>query len=844
LIGQLEQRETSAVRLVPSLCTSEVRPRAAGKFIYLGEDKLSVHGVTYGTFEPDADGGQFPAPRLVARDFAQMAAHGINAVRVYTVPPRWLLDCAQRHGLYVMVGLPWEQHVSFLDDRQRVRSIEERIRAGVRACAAHPALLGFAIGNEIPTSIVRWYGRRRTEHFLKRLYRIAKSEDPQALVSYVNYPSTEYLRLPFVDFVCCNVYLEERERFESYIAHLHNIAGDRPLVLGEIGFDSQRHGLDGQAQTLDWQVRVALASGCAGAFVFAWTDQWYRGQAILDWDFGLTDRLRRPKPALAAIQKAFAQTLVSEGPAWPRVSVVICSYNGARVIRDCCAGLRELDYPNYEVIVVDDGSTDGTGDIARSYGFRVIATPNQGLSIARNVGMKAATGEIVAYLDDDARPDPQWLTYLASTFMSTDYAGVGGPNIPPAGDGLIADCVAHAPGGPIHVLLSDREAEHIPGCNMAFRKACLEAIGGFDPRFRVAGDDVDVCWRLQEQGKKLGFHPAAVVWHHRRNSFRAYWRQQRGYGRAEALLERKWPEKYNGAGHVTWNGRLYGLGLVYSLRWRRERIAYGVWGSAAFQPALPTSPGLLSTLPLMPEWHLLSGVLGVLSLMAIQWSLLLWFLPIFVLTVAASLLQALLSAAHAPFTGIEGSRAYRVKLRALTAYTHLLHAMARLAGRRWSRKWPGGLRRSGIALPHPRTVTIWSEHWQCPEAWLRAVEADLRAGGAAILRGGEFDRWDLEVRGGSLGGSRLRMASEEHGEGRQLIRFCVWPRCSRFGVALLICLAMLFGVAMHDRSWMASLVLGNWVIALLLTITWRCASTHEAALRALRLVEWAVEQLP
>ena len=86
----------------------------------------------------------------------------------------------------------------------------------------------------------------------------------------------------------------------------------------------------------------------------------------------------------------------------------------------------------------------------------------------------------------------------------------------------IATCVAHAPGGPIHVLVSDTEAEHIPGCNMAYRREALLAIGGFDSQFRAAGDDVDVCWRLQERGETLGFHAAAVVWHCRRKSVRGY----------------------------------------------------------------------------------------------------------------------------------------------------------------------------------------------------------------------------------------------------------------------------------------------------------------------------------
>ena len=157
----------------------------------------------------------------------------------------------------------------------------------------------------------------------------------------------------------------------------------------------------------------------------------------------------------------------------------------------------------------------------------------------------------------------------------------------------MASSVASSPGGPTHVLLSDCEAEHIPGCNMAFRKSWLQAVGGFDPQFRVAGDDVDLCWRLQERGGKLGFSPAAVVWHHYRNSVRAYWKQQVGYGKAEALLERKWPEKYNSAGHIAWAGRIYTNGLLRALERARGRIYQGTWGSAAYARLYSSPPSTL-----------------------------------------------------------------------------------------------------------------------------------------------------------------------------------------------------------------------------------------------------------
>jgi O-antigen biosynthesis protein len=811
-----------------------VRPHVQGKFIFAGNEKVYVRGVTYGTFCPDEDGNEHHDPEVVERDFAQMAAHGLNAVRTYTVPPLWLLNAAQRHNLRVMVGLPWEQHVAFLDNKKRAQSIEERVGNGVRACAGHPAVLCYAIGNEIPAPIVRWYGHRRVERYLERLYRTAKAADPEGLVTYVNYPTTEYLQLPFVDLVCFNVYLESQKRLEAYLAHLHNIAGNRPLILAEIGLDSRRHGEEAQAQALDWQVRTAFAAGCAGAFVFAWTDQWYRGgDEIEDWDFGLTDRDRRPKLALATVRNAFAEVPFPPDLSSPRISVVICSYNGQRTIRDCLEGLLKLHYPNFEVVVVDDGSTDATAAIAREYGRRVISSENRGLSNARNVGMEAATGEIVAYIDDDAYPDPHWLTYLAATFLSTEYAGVSGPNIAPPGDGPIADCVANAPGGPVHVLLSDQEAEHIPGCNMAFRKTHLKAIGGFDPQFRIAGDDVDVCWRLQQRGWTLGFNPAAMVWHHRRNSVRAYWRQQKNYAKAEALLEKKWPEKYNAIGHLTWAGQLYGAGLTRMLGQYRRRIYHGIWGSALFQSVYQPAAGTLGTLALMPEWYLVIMVFAVLSLLGVFWTPLLIALPLLALAVGALLIQAGLSAARASFTSVPQSRVAQLKLRGLTAFLHLLQPLARLSGRLHNGLTPWRLHgASSRRLPRPRMSLIWSEYWQAPAERLHSMEVAFRVVGARVHRGGDYDRWDLEVRGGLLGVTRTLMAIEEHGAGRQLVRFRSWPRCTA-GLTLILPFAILSTAAALGHAWAAAIILGVVALLLALRTLQECASAMAITLRVL-----------
>ena len=139
------------------------RIAADGKFLRLGVDRFLVKGVTYGTFAPDAQGYQFPSADRIADDFRRMARLGINTVRTYTAPRRDLLDEAARSGLRVMVGLPWAEHVAFLDDRDLKRQIRRDLIAKVRELGDHPSVLALALGNEIPPGVVRWHGRMRVE---------------------------------------------------------------------------------------------------------------------------------------------------------------------------------------------------------------------------------------------------------------------------------------------------------------------------------------------------------------------------------------------------------------------------------------------------------------------------------------------------------------------------------------------------------------------------------------------------------------------------------------------------------------------------------------------------------
>src|SRR5262249_54772563 len=136
---------------------------------------------------------------------------------------------------------------------------------------------------------------------------------------------------------------------------------------------------------------------------------------------------------------------------------------------------------------------------------------------------------------------------------------------------------------------------------------------GFDPVYRRAGDDVDVCWRLQQAGHWITFAPGAFVWHHRRQNPRAYLRQQAGYGEAEALLRFKHPDKFNGRGDGKWRGVLYGTSLR-GLRLSEAVVYRGTFGTGLFQCLYRPAPAHWAMLPCTLEWHLVAAVVALAAL--------------------------------------------------------------------------------------------------------------------------------------------------------------------------------------------------------------------------------------
>jgi glycosyltransferase involved in cell wall biosynthesis len=619
---------------------------------------------------------------------------------------------------------------------------------------------------------------------------------------------TEFLDISFADFVCFNVYLHREPELRRYLGRLQNLADFRPLVLSEFGVDSLREGDDAQAEILERTATAALELACAGVVVFSFTDEWFTGgYEIGDWCFGLVRRDRSPKPAYRSLQRIYRTAFPKPPGAMPRASVVICAYNAERTLEECLDSLRSLRYPDFEVIVVDDGSTDRTRAIAERYPeFRLISQENRGLSAARNAGIMAATRDVVAFTDSDCAVDPDWLRFLVDRLRSENFAGVGGPNLPPAENDWVPDVVARAPGGPTHVLLSDSEAEHVPGCNMAFWRKHLLDIGLFDPVFRAAGDDVDVCWRLQNEGYRIGYSPVALVWHRRRNTARAYLKQQAGYGSAESELRFKHPHRFNEFGHSRWFGRIYGaarggFGSGGSV------IYAGRFGNGLFQTLYEPLGSPWRNLPATLEWNTAALTLiavGATS-SAVGISLPTLLLAGFVLF-GFSLMQALRTALEVDVAGMPAWRARALLsllsylgplVRGFARNRHRYHSFSRVKGigspRFSQRARPDWLRRSTC-------LSYWNETGLEKEECTSVILEFIRKRGFPVIVDDGWQPWDLCLRRVWARGQINVLVENHGGKKRQLdVGMSVHPtRAAKSVRALYVLFFLLAGVSGYE----------------------------------------------
>jgi hypothetical protein len=395
-------------------------------------------------------------------------------------------------------------------------------------------------------------------------------------------------------------------------------------------------------------------------------------------------------------------------------------------------------------------------------------------------------------------------------------AGSGGPNVVPPDDSWLAQCVARAPGGPTHVLLTDHIAEHVPGCNMAYRRDALLAVDGFNPVYLRAGDDVDLCWRVQTHCGPIGFAPSALVWHHHRASIRAYWRQQVGYGEGEEWLRPQHPDKFVGR-HVRWRGLVYSpLPFIRSLSGRR--INSGVWGTAPFPSVYRVDRHSLAYLPHSAEWQL--GSIALLSIGLVLLAMGLAFPGVAVAAAGAIGLGTTVAkcSAHAlasdltdapPPQGVPAWASGAV-YRLVIAWLHFIQPLARFSGRlRAVRDWPFDVSRVDVGHTDTtpdllRVVTrksvdhkFWSESWIDINTLMTRFVDRLRvtriAREIAVDDGWSADR-DVRVSVAPGLALDVRTLIEEHAGGKCLFRSRFQLR-GRWILAVLAAIALATGAA-------------------------------------------------
>ncbi|HOE68036.1 MAG TPA: glycosyltransferase [Candidatus Omnitrophota bacterium] len=224
---------------------------------------------------------------------------------------------------------------------------------------------------------------------------------------------------------------------------------------------------------------------------------------------------------------------------------MIAARNAERTLAKCLDSLMKLDYPDYEVIVVDDGSTDGTRDIACHYpGIVLLGTGGAGPAVARNTGVKIARGEFVAFLDSDCYVRPDWLSELLRGFVDDRVAGVGGCQESPHDEepfgrevhrffscaGFLTNYMQRA--------VATREVTHNASCNVMYRKAVYRVLGGFEEGF-WPGEDLEFDHRVRTRGYRLFQVPDAIVYHYRADTIERFRNMMHRYGWAQGMLARR-----------------------------------------------------------------------------------------------------------------------------------------------------------------------------------------------------------------------------------------------------------------------------------------------------------------
>ena len=236
----------------------------------------------------------------------------------------------------------------------------------------------------------------------------------------------------------------------------------------------------------------------------------------------------------------------------PLVSVVIACPRRSWMLDECLGALANQTYRNFEVIVLPDGMDGSSGapePLPMDIKLSILPTGKVRPAEKRNLGIKAAKGEIIAFIDDDAYPDAHWLEYAVRYFGDETIGAVGGPGVTPPGDSFLARM-----GGRVYdnLLVSGnyryrykaggvrRDVDDYPSCNLFVRKSLLDSFGGYRTDF-WPGEDTLLCKDIVDAGKRIVYDPWVVVCHHRRPLFGAHLRQLGRYAFHRGYFCKRYP---------------------------------------------------------------------------------------------------------------------------------------------------------------------------------------------------------------------------------------------------------------------------------------------------------------
>ncbi|MBU0703946.1 MAG: glycosyltransferase [Chloroflexi bacterium] len=227
------------------------------------------------------------------------------------------------------------------------------------------------------------------------------------------------------------------------------------------------------------------------------------------------------------------------------ISIIVPAYNAEDILENCLIALEAQTLPGeqYEIIVVDDGSSDGSADVARRYDVRLIQQPNAGPAAARNRGAQAARGELLLFTDADCAPAPDWVRRMLAPFRNPEVAGAKGV-YRTRQQAVVARFVQLEYESKYARMTHQDHIDFVDTYSAAYRRDIFLANGGFDDRFPTASvEDQEFSFRLARKGYRLVFAPQAVVYHRHDATPGEYWRRKFGIGYWKALLLRWHPER-------------------------------------------------------------------------------------------------------------------------------------------------------------------------------------------------------------------------------------------------------------------------------------------------------------